>query len=382
MTGVRSAIHTAEKLRLRARTQIACDGVRVILKLTGRVTALSGFDALIEALLDELASGIEVPRLRSLMIDRFGEECAPRVDEVVERLDAGGFLERGEPPQHLALADLDRFSRLVDFFSEFEDDTTSRYDLLARMREATVAVLGTGGMGSWVVYNLLCIGVGGLVLIDGDVVEPSNLNRSILYSEDVVGRPKTEAARDAVLRFAPRTRVTTHQTYIDGPERLAPLLDGVDLLLCCADQPLWRIREWSAAAGRATRVPVLNVTGAQVGPFYLPGESSCQMCDWASQVRRNPRLPEMLELKRRLPRGTSGSLSPIATMAAGPAMLDVFRYLSGYARPTTRDAVLEMSTEHGPRRRPQPPSADCPVCHGEASFTPTGASKEKSDGVQ
>lgn len=376
--------HASEpgRLRLRARTRIASDGARVVLKLTNRITVLQGFDELTEALLGELARGIEAPRLRNLMTQRFGAGCGGRTDSLVEQLDADGFLERGGPPAALEPADLERFSRLIDFFSEFEDDAASRYDLLMRMRSATVAVLGTGGMGSWVVYNLLCIGVGGLVLIDGDTVEPSNLNRSILYPEETIGRPKVDAAREAVLRFAPRTKVRTHQVFIESPGELALLLDNVDLLLCCADQPLWQIRGWSAAAGRAARVPVLNVTGAQVGPFYIPGESSCQMCDWATQVRHNPRLPELLEIKRRLPRGTSGSLSPIATMAVGPAMLDVFRFLSGYAQPATRNAVLEMSTEHGPQRRAQLPSADCPVCHGESGSIHAGEREGKADGVQ
>lgn len=372
----------ADRLRLRARAQIASDGGRVVLKLTNRVAVIPAFDELVEAFLNELAQGAEETGLRHLMIERFGEQCGPRVDDLVARLDNGGFIERGYPPACLDPADLARFSRLIDFFSEFEDAATSRYDRLMRMRNATVAVLGAGGMGSWAVYNLLCIGVGGLVLIDGDLVEPSNLNRSILYSEDAVGRPKVEAAREAVLRFAPRTRVVTHQTYIHGPDQLAPLLDEVDLLLCCADQPLWKIREWSAGAGRAARVPVLNITGAQVGPFYIPGESSCQMCDWASRLRLNPRLPELLDIKRRLPRGTSGSLSPIATMAAGPALLDVFRFLSGYAPPATRNAVLEMSTERGPRRRSQPPSADCPVCHGEASAALAVETEEETSGIR
>lgn len=354
---------TTHTIRLRPRTQSVTDGHRLVLRIGSTVSTIAPYDTVAEELLRLLVEGVDPQSLSARLTGAFGPEAAARAQEIVAQLDGLGFMEEVRVPDDLHPADLARFSRLVDFFSEFEDEQTTRYDFIRRLFGARVAVLGTGGMGSWVIYNLMCMGVGTLRLIDGDVVEASNLNRSILYAEDDIGRVKVEAARDAVLRFAPRTTVEIHQRYIDGAEPLAELLDGVDLLIGCADKPAWLIREWVARAGLMTGVPNVNISGGRVGPFYVPGRTSCQMCDWAALVDRNPKLPQLVELNRRLPRGNSGSLTALAMGAAAPAVFDIFRFLSGYAPPRSFDAVLEIS-EHGNTRVPRPPRPDCVVCGG------------------
>ena len=70
-----------------------------------------------------------------------------------------------------------------------------------------MSLLGVGGLGSWAAYALACCGVGELVLVDGDRVEESNFNRQILYRERDIGRPKAEAAAEALAEFDSRCRL-------------------------------------------------------------------------------------------------------------------------------------------------------------------------------
>ncbi|UOZ03585.1 ThiF family adenylyltransferase [Amycolatopsis sp. WQ 127309] len=370
-----TAVGTETMVRLRARTQLVSDGERVILRLGKRVHVLAPFDEAVEELLARLAEGAEPEVLSGRLAARFGPAAAAAAEAAVNRLRELGFLEEPHTPDDIDPDDLARLSRLVDFFSEFETPETSRFDYIRRLIGADVVVLGTGGLGSWMVYNLLCMGVGRLRLIDGDVVEASNLNRSILYAEGDVGRRKVEAARDAVRRFAPRTDVELHDRYIAGPDELVPLIKGADLLVGCADTPPWLIREWAARAGREAGVPNINVSGTRVGPLYVPGRTSCQMCDWAALVDRNPKMPRLVEAGRRLPKGNSGSLSSLAMLAGAPAALDIFRFLSGYAPPATTNAVVEISVDPGPVTVPRPPHPECPVCHGEGGQDGAGAAR-------
>lgn len=84
---------------------------------------------------------------------------------------------------------------------------------MERLRRARVAVFGVGGVGGYVVEGLARSGVGGLDLIDDDVVAESNLNRQIIALRSTVGRPKVEVARERVLEINPDAAVHIYRTF-------------------------------------------------------------------------------------------------------------------------------------------------------------------------
>ena len=77
----------------------------------------------------------------------------------------------------------------------------------ARLAAASVLVVGAGGLGSPVLATLAGAGVGRLVVVDHDRVELSNLHRQPLFRMADLGRPKAEAARDALLAYNPEVAV-------------------------------------------------------------------------------------------------------------------------------------------------------------------------------
>ncbi|MDO4543664.1 MAG: tRNA threonylcarbamoyladenosine dehydratase [Clostridia bacterium] len=68
-------------------------------------------------------------------------------------------------------------------------------EAMERLKAALVVVVGIGGVGGHAAESLARSGVGRLILIDGDEVESSNLNRQIFASKDFIGMAKTEAAK-------------------------------------------------------------------------------------------------------------------------------------------------------------------------------------------
>ena len=86
---------------------------------------------------------------------------------------------------------------------------------LRQLDESCVMVLGLGGVGSSCAEALARGGVGSLVLVDRDVVAPSNINRQALAFHSTLGRPKAEVMAQMVNDINPDCRVSALQAFID-----------------------------------------------------------------------------------------------------------------------------------------------------------------------
>lgn len=84
----------------------------------------------------------------------------------------------------------------------------------SKLRDARVLVIGAGALGNEVIKNLALLGVGNLVIADMDVVEPSNLTRSVLFRSGDEGKPKAVVAARAASGIYPDIRVLPLQGNI------------------------------------------------------------------------------------------------------------------------------------------------------------------------
>ncbi len=127
-------------------------------------------------------------------------------------------------------------------FSEEEKQRYARNALLAgvgwegqeRWRAARVLVVGAGGLGSAVLFYLAAAGVGHIRLVDGDRLELSNLQRQILYRLEDLGRPKVEAAREAMRALNSHCQVEAHFRRLTA-EEMAGVLAGVEVVVDASD---------------------------------------------------------------------------------------------------------------------------------------------------
>jgi bacteriocin biosynthesis cyclodehydratase domain-containing protein len=349
-------------VRLRKRVhRLLLDG-QLLLRMSDRTVRLAPYDAASRHAFELLAEGSSRAELVRQAHALGGEAAVAAAEDTFDRLQAAGFLERLDLSTTVHPLDLARFERVLHYLSEFEHADRSRFDHLSTLRASRVVVIGIGGIGSWIVYSLLCCGVGSLKLIDADEVELSNLNRSILYEEGDLGRAKADAAREAALRFAPRSTVEIRRMVVEDAASLVPEVAGSDLVIATADKPPWLVRAWVAEACHQSAVPLLHPTGFRVGPFYLPGASSCPMCDWAHLVDRHPRQAEILAAQHQVPSCDPGALSFVGTITAGVVAMEAFRLLSGTSSPRTANAIWEMEPDLTATIRPLPPHPGCAVC--------------------
>lgn len=129
-----------------------------------------------------------------------------------------------------------------------------------KLRAATVAVIGAGGIGSPAIQYLAAAGIGRLILIDDDAVDLSNLQRQTIFGSDNIGQPKVAAAALAVARINPNVAVMVHAVRIT-PENAADLIAGADVVLDGCDNFTTRLAV--ADAARAARIPLVSAAAAQ-----------------------------------------------------------------------------------------------------------------------
>lgn len=104
----------------------------------------------------------------------------------------------------------------------------------AKLAVASVLVVGAGGLGCPVLQYLVGAGVGRITVVDHDTVEVTNLHRQPLYRMSDIGRPKVEAARDALQGFNPEVRLDTVAERLT-PQNAARLVADADIVVDAAD---------------------------------------------------------------------------------------------------------------------------------------------------
>lgn len=132
-------------------------------------------------------------------------------------------------------------------------------DGLARLAACRVTVVGLGGVGGYVVEVLARSGVGALTLIDGDVVEESNLNRQIAALRKDIGRYKAEVLAERVEQINPRCKVNAVCEMLTE-SNCAALVDGSSYVADAIDSLAAKAALAVYCAGKG--LPIVSAMGA------------------------------------------------------------------------------------------------------------------------
>jgi len=184
---------------------------------------------------------------------------------------AGGSSGTGEGVSDLSEKELDRYSRQV-MLEEIG------YQGQLKLKQASVCVVGVGGLGNPIVARLTAMGVGKIRIVDRDVIELSNLHRQTMFNEDDVGQVKVETAAKKLRKLNPDVVIEELPVSINDYTAL-DVVDGCDVVIDALDSVNARYSLNKACIEK--KIPF--VTGAAVGVTgqsftILPNESACYHC--------------------------------------------------------------------------------------------------------
>jgi bacteriocin biosynthesis cyclodehydratase domain-containing protein len=238
-----------------------------------------------------------------------------------------------------------------------------------RVRATRVLLVGAGGTGSWLALALTMMGVAELMVVDPDVVEDRNRTRQP-YPADAVGRRKVEVLGEIVTGLRPGLEYAGVDLKVEQPEDLAVLVQDMDVVACCADEPsLDSISNLIAAVCVPARVPHIicgyHGATARVGPFWYPRARPlpCPGC-LSLRYQDDEAYPDddVAGPRARGVRSAVSAAQPqlVAAVAAG----DILHLRAGVPPATAgRLFVLDLLTLGSSRARVALRS-DCPRCFG------------------
>ena len=97
---------------------------------------------------------------------------------------------------------------------------------MEKLKKASVAVFGVGGVGSHCIEALARCGIGRLILIDNDDVSLTNINRQSIAYHSTIGRMKTDVMRERIKDIDPNIKVETYETFV-LPDNAKELLEQI-----------------------------------------------------------------------------------------------------------------------------------------------------------
>lgn len=118
------------------------------------------------------------------------------------------------------------FERLITLIGE--DDVN-------KLKKANVLIVGLGGVGGYALETLVRSGIYNLTIVDGDIVELSNLNRQIISKMDVIGRPKALVAQARTLEINPEVNLKVINQFISEDNFSLLNIDSFDYVIDACD---------------------------------------------------------------------------------------------------------------------------------------------------
>ncbi len=200
-------------------------------------------------------------------------------------------------------------------------------------KEELIIIAGCGGIGNFILYSLVSFGFKNFLLMDGDTIEESNLNRQFLFQRSDIGRFKVDALKDRIEEKYKTVKIKTSAKYVD-----LEALDKVEekALICIVSADSERVVLDFNNYALENKVPYLPVGYMNdisvIGPFVIPGKTACIECDNVhSSSSEQSRISQssLLEVERVNASYSAPSAFVNNSISSAMAMIDLLYFISG-----------------------------------------------------
>jgi tRNA A37 threonylcarbamoyladenosine dehydratase len=170
---------------------------------------------------------------------------------------------------------------------------------LDKLRNATVLIVGLGGVGSFAAEFLVRAGVGAMTIVDGDVVDITNINRQLPALHSTVGQPKIKIVGDRLMDINPALKLTKVEEFLSPERALEIVSEEFDYVLDCIDSITPKLNLIIAA--KRKRVKIISSMGAggkmEASKVKVADINNTVNCFLAKTIRRRLKEVKIDKLK-------------------------------------------------------------------------------------
>jgi molybdopterin/thiamine biosynthesis adenylyltransferase len=275
--------------------------------------------------------------IQNSLLSSFPNEI-PYLEALFSALDNEYLLEdtTSNYTDKLTNYDLTRWSRNIEFFASYCKAGENKYSHQEKLKSIKVTILGLGGVGSNIAYNLAAMGVCNIKAVDFDVVELSNLNRQIIYNESDIGQLKSAIARKRISEFLPNANIDFSNVEISSSKDIENIIAGQDIVICAIDHPREKVIDWLNSACVNNNIPFLcGSLDSKLITYYsiIPGKTGCIEC-WKNDVDSSTLIFQKLIQNENFVSAHSPNLAimPFISLVAGFVTTEFLKITTGISQ--------------------------------------------------
>ena len=159
---------------------------------------------------------------------------------------------------------------------------------LEKLKNANILIVGVGGVGSFAAEFIARAGVGKMTIVDGDVVDITNINRQLPALHSTVGEPKIDVVGNRLMDINPELQLTKIKEFL-SPERAFEIVsDEFDFVMDCIDSVTPKLNLIIAA--KRKKVKIISSMGAggkmEASKVKVADISKTQNCFLAKAIKK------------------------------------------------------------------------------------------------
>lgn len=158
-----------------------------------------------------------------------------------------------------------------------------------KLKNANLLIVGLGGVGSFAAEFLARAGVGNLTIVDGDIVDITNINRQLPALHSTIGKAKVELVGERLLDINPKLNLVQINEFLN-PERMGEVIDSQNFnyILDCIDSVTPKITLIKMAKRKRVKIVSCMGAGGKINPakVMVRDISKTYNCFLAKQVRK------------------------------------------------------------------------------------------------